>query len=248
MKIKNISLIIVLFALQIAAQVAKAVVRPTPKPMATPPAKNNPPAGILEAITSDGNKVILKADKTWDYSKSDPITNISKENPPLRKLEVPFNGDDLQEVMAFYKESSWTLAKSQYETEREYTNRVQRLVFESKGVKKAADEIVFVIDGEHRYDAEKEVFFYWVTPYPSPLRFVKNLIQGGYESFVPSVSFKMPLAQAKTNGYKMKVAVFGYPVVKLDERFLTNPNLSFFVKRILVFNTETGEVYYELKL
>lgn len=228
---------------QVIAQAKKTVVKPI--------TKTTPSITTIEATTKDGKKVLLKSDKTWDYIVEESKTDESKEILPIEKLEIPFTGDDVKEISAFYKEFRGKLAKNQYETEQEYKTRLQTIPFESSGIKKTANEIVFVIDGNHRYDAEKEIFLYSIKSYPSiafsPLRFVKYFSQGGYMSNTPVFSFKMPLSQAKREGYFIKVAIFGYPV-ELDESNSSYPLLSFFIKRIVVFNTISGDIYYEQNL
>jgi hypothetical protein len=233
------------FAMQIGAQVRK------PNPKSTPTLKPTPSITSIEATTNDGTKVILRSDKSWEYSKA--AQDKPTEERPSSKLDVPLIGDDPQEFIAFYKEGRFTLAKSQYETEKQFIDRLRQVTFESKGAKKPASDIVFVIDGKHRYNAENESFFYSVESYPdiafSPIRFVKDFRSGGPGEYMlnkPEFSFKVPLASARTVGSKLKVAVFGYPVA-LEERIAGYPMLSFFMKRIVVFDSETGDVYYEQK-
>ena len=67
MILKSISLpIFLVFALSVAAQVNKPVAKPKSKATPSPIVKSQPSV-IGEVTTTDGRRVILKTDKTWEY-------------------------------------------------------------------------------------------------------------------------------------------------------------------------------------
>jgi len=234
------------FCGSILAQVKKPVAKPAPK--LTP--KIETPIIEIEAITKDGKKVVLKSNKTWDYAKEVTASEKPKENLPIKKLPVPFLADNVKEVLAFLAKDEWQFRKSEFETEQEYSNRLSKIQYETSTTKKPLTDVVFIFPLKQDYDAERETFSFELYNFldyrtVSTLKLVRRR-NNEYLVYEPSFSFKMPREQARKVAYNLKVAVFGYPV-KIDNSYKDDSKLSFFLKRLVVFNEGTGDIYHELE-
>jgi hypothetical protein len=222
--------------------VSGQVKKPPIKPKPTPAPKIENLITELEAKTKDGKKVILRSNGTWVYFKEE----FDERNPvtlTIRKVPIPFVADDVKQVINFLEKNEFPLQKSEYETEQEYSIRLNKIQYETKSF----TDITFRFTLKQEYDAENERFSF--TLYNSlnyrafsELQLVRR--RGNeLRTYEPDLSFKMSREQAKEVGNNLDVAVFGYPV-KVDKQY-SDKRLLFLLKRISIFNGKTGEVYYE---
>ncbi|HLM62066.1 MAG TPA: hypothetical protein VK308_14765 [Pyrinomonadaceae bacterium] len=248
MQIKYKYTVLITFCLLCSSYAAAQVKKTSAKPSPAPAPKIESPTVVNEATTTDGKKVVLKSDGTWSYTKEESAPLKPREEMPVRKLPVPFTADDVKEVMTFLGKDELILRKSEYETEQEYSSRLSKIQYETASTKKLLTDIAFIFPLKQEFNAESEIFsfdLYNSLNYRafSTLQLVHR--RGNeYRTYEPSFYFKMPREQAKSVGYKLQVAVFGYPV-KIDKRYKDDPKLLFYLKRIAVFNKETGEIYYD---
>lgn len=240
-------LLILLLGFSTFGQTAKPLPKKTPLPKTTKPIIET------EAKTKDGKSVILKSDGTWFYNIETPL-NQDKENNVSKKITVPFISDSEEEVSVFLDKSDSVFLpdKSQYETEMEYATRLSEIFYESAtGVKKPVTEIAFLLgyELEQSYNAEKEILSYKIRDSYRYRAFGKlqlvRAFDNEYRLYEPAFSFEMPIKEARTKSFNLRTAVFGYPVRNPKIREREKDKVWFFLKRIVVFNGQTGEIHYE---
>lgn len=201
----------------------------------------------IEATTKDGKKVILRSNGTWDYAKIEGKGEST--DLPSKKLSVPFIADDIKQVIVFLEKNEARLKKSEYETEKEFSNRLSEVQYEAATTKKLFTDISFRFTLNKEYNAETETFTFKLYNSLNYRAFSELLLvrpRGNeFRIYEPSLNFKIPRERAREISSNLEIAVFGYPV-KIDSSY-SDKRLLFLLKRISVFNQETGEIYYELE-
>lgn len=203
-------------------------------------------AQIAEQIITDssGRKIILKTDKTWDFVVEKSATAVSKGKKIV--------GDDAKQIAGILSTIKDKLAKSEFETEQAYRERLRLLLQNTSNPAsgKSLAETVIIFQGLDIYDAEEEIFsfsfsgFYFIhrmnksTP---PLSLVTR--DSGYwrtlrRGHSDSLELKMPAATAQLIKPDLALAVFGSPV-EVD----SSGNVSLVPVKFVAFNLKTGEEY-----
>lgn len=173
---------------------------------------------IIEAVTQEGKKVILKPDKTWDYA---PI--------PKTKEEKTSQTDD---AFIFTKENLRTLTKSEFETEAQYQSRL--IGFYTKLGKP------FVIKSQpsfFSYYAESQRFR--VSIYgEGKIKFVERRF--GMNSST-TIAFDFPIDPIEASKIKDDVEfyIYGYPA-----GFDMFDELQFIATKVEVKDKKNGRVYF----
>lgn len=123
----------------------------------------------LEATTSDGRIVILKADGTWEFKKiapqpsPTPATNLVKAGSEANALPTNFAGPNLEELFLQLLKLARRLDKSEFETTAEYEKRAveekQKPILDNLTIKDIFYLVVPGIEAEYNADLQKMKFF-----------------------------------------------------------------------------------------
>jgi hypothetical protein len=219
---------------------------------------------LLIATTEDGRKVILKADKTWEYeieSSKNELNQVIQKSQTIKTLQMPFIGNNLAEVTDFIDSIKDKIEKSEFETEAQYRNRIKKLVAETKFENKLLNEIVFVTTPKFYFNAEKQTFnisfsdlkFEIESKTVRQSKFKDYSLQISkrralfdnfdYTAFFPEIIFNMSPQRAKEVKQNLRVAIYGSPV---KVHGYINAALYFVPMKYIVFNSITGEIYSEI--
>jgi len=111
-------------------------------------------AQTTEQIITDssGRKIILKPDKTWDFVVEKSATAVSKGKKIV--------GDDAKQIAGILSTIKEKLAKSEFETEQAYRERLRLLLQNTANPVsgKSLAETVIILKEIDAYDAEQETF------------------------------------------------------------------------------------------
>jgi hypothetical protein len=218
----------------------------------------------IEATTSDGKKVILKPNQTWVYKKDSslPLPKLQSEESTSK----PFIITDIDLISDTYSKVS--PLKSEFETEKEYSNRIEALS-ESILVKgKKIKDVFLYLPSEPNYSAEDNKFSFdffrkdipRTKKSPVSIELVRRNCQNLFKMLmnigkdIPCGDFvwsedwhyiyekpfvKMSPNEARSMKSRLKLAVSGIPI-ELDKY----GNLKLKVISWIIFDIETGETYY----
>lgn len=174
------------------------------------------------------------------------------------KAQMPAHstGDNISEAAEYlYKNVRDKLGKSQFETEKEYLARLEKLTAAAKYKDKTLNKLMFIVEPCYKYDAEKNVFTVYIreecfdsrmyNQKPSGLRLLlKNNQTGSSARYVTadksSVEFPMRAAAAREAARDLRLAITGLPIESLSPAMF-----NFAISKVVVFNIETGKIYKE---
>jgi hypothetical protein len=207
----------------------------------------------IEATTDDGKKVILKPDKTWTFKTESQVS----EQKPLTKLPVPFVGDSLVKVTEF-SENLKNIEKTEFENEEEYKNRLRTLLEQTTFDNKKLNEIVFVFKPQTRYNADDQSFSFSTIfleiedtslsrerKYGSyGIDLMGERSSYGFLRLYKDFEVKMLPKKAQEVKENIRLAVYGFPI---EVHAYKNAGLSFIPNRFILFNNQTGEIYFDKK-
>lgn len=202
------------------------------------------------AIDSRGRKIVLKPDKTWEYASAQPS--------PLYPIHgKPIVGHDLARLARLVEAKG--LKKSEFETEKEYRDRVKAWAQLTTNPQTGLplSNTVLVLDGVTTYDAETQrmsVSGYEVarrTNYlvaysnryvlSAELRLVEWTNHDWAEKpFAHKLSFTMSPGQAKSVKPDLSLAIYGTPVTATTEGV---PKLLLVPAKYVLFDRTSGDVY-----
>ncbi len=188
------------------------------------------------ATTTDGKKVILKPDMTWEYVQKKPETTPA---PKIESNYINFKGDNRDDIDAFLKLHPYE--KGEYETMDEFKARFEtHKKTKIERLNKNVEDIVVVGKSSLNYDAETKSF----KPDLIRLDIATNL--GPFLRFYTAPNFKQIAdrriylvfsvsPEKAKNKNNMRFAVYGTPI--------GNSVAEIVPRKIVVFDTTTGEIY-----
>lgn len=202
----------------------------------------------INATTEDGKIVVLKPNGTWSYvsplqtDRSQLNSKNAESSESMRNLK----SDDPIAVGKFFPTIEKEFSKSEFETESDYGKRVLAFLKKTNFTGKPLDQLVFVDDLYTIYNAESQRFIAKLVSIKVSTgttdAFVTLAKQqyGIFNKYEDIFSFDMPPKEAEKSKPNIRVAIFGFPV-----RFESyRNNLYVAPLKIIVFNIETGEIYY----
>lgn len=186
--------------------------------------------GQIEATTTDGKKVILKKDGTWEYV----VEKLKNEVKATNKIEA----DNYSDVLSFSRNLIPETKKSEFETESEYKIRLRKFVKEKQFNGKPIAEICF--------DAKPLVFYYKAESQRFTATFYGlEYLDRSYSSFSMKTldfDFSMSPENAKTAKPLIKFFIFGFPVENNASGIGIVPT------RIIAVNSDSNEIYLDKKI
>ena len=198
--------------------------------------------GQPDQIVTDnaGRKIVLKADKTWDFL-------VVKPPPPVSDKRIV--SDQVEEIANLLESIKAKIVKSEFETQTQYLNRIREITANTQNPKtnKPLDKTVFVFRNDGSYNAEKGTFHFSLFSRSIEMR---RSLQFGLEysgnywvgliadSMLPT--FRMAPDQAQIVKPDLALAVYCVPVA-LDY----GPRVVAVPLRFVAFNVKTNEVYAE---
>lgn len=215
------------------------------------------------ATLPDGTKVVLNPDKTWTLHPN-PSPLPTQSSLP-QKLDLKSLSDDPDELFDTVNGISKQFYKSEFETERQYLARIEKLSTDTKipSTGHRLSEVVIAVGGLARYDAENSTFTFdtgsffrkstlggWATKtrkYHFSIELCERSSFGGWSTSIlgpraPTVG--MPAEKARDLKHLLRLAMFGTPV-GFTRGEGGSYTLKFFVTRVVAIHDVTGEIYGE---
>lgn len=174
----------------------------------------------------------------------------------VEKMPVGFSGDNIQEIAKAVYPLKNKLGKTQFETESEYFSRIESLTKSTEFKDKTLNDAVVSYSPYLWYDINTKEYIVYIGDIeviPGALD-SKRLQDAGLILLIkqddPNVraifanvggaNIKIPMkpAEAQAAQKEIRIAVYGTPVNSLATNLF-----DFFIKKVVVFNETTGEIY-----
>ncbi|MEP6707099.1 MAG: hypothetical protein ABJC05_06245 [Pyrinomonadaceae bacterium] len=167
----------------------------------------------IEVSLPDGQKVLLKPDKTWDYVPS------PAPNQPADRLRV----EPLESLVALIKKSPEVFIQDESETQEQYFSKLRNYFNKTDLNGKKLKDTFFLLKTDFTYHAEEQEF---TTTYDlfNTNYTIASRVNGVYAHAFPELSLKTPSDKATELKPHLRLAVNALPVGPVDsERVMILP-------------------------